>query len=152
MIGVIKTVGECQTIHSSRTEKEFQKKAIIIVDRSLHETSLTLWESEAIDFRAVEKDVVAIKGAKVSDYRGVTLGSTHSSIIQINPNIPECNALREWYESVGSTMATTSLTHLNPNGGILETKLMTFGEMKKEDFSNGEPRYYSNMAWVTNFS
>lgn len=152
MIGVIKNVGEVQNTYSSRTEKEFQKRGITIVDKSLNETILTLWESEAVDFQAVEKDVIAIKGAKVSDFGGVTLGSTHSSVIQINPDIPEGHALREWYESVGSAMTTTSLTHLNPNGGMMETKSMTFGEMKNVDFSNGEPKYYTNMAWVTSFS
>ena len=152
VIGVIKDVGEMQTTYSSRLEKEFQKRAITIVDKSLSQTILTLWESDALNFQALEKDVIAIKGAKVSDFGGVTLGSTQSSLIRINPDIPEYNALREWYESVGSTMATTSLTHLNPNGGTKETKSMTFGEMKKENFSNGEPKYYSNMAWITSFS
>ena len=152
MIGVIKDVAECKSIYSSRVEKEFQKRDVTIVDKSLYETSLTLWESDAIDFQAVAKDVIAIKGAKVSDFGGVTLGSTRSSVIQINPDILECHALREWYESVGSTMATTSLNQSNPNAGITETKFKTFGEMKRENFSNGQPQYFSNMAWVTNFS
>ena len=83
MIGVIKNVGEVQNTYSSRTEKEFQKRGITIVDKSLNETILTLWESEAVDFQAVEKDVIAIKGAKVSDFNGVSLSLLSSSTFQV---------------------------------------------------------------------
>ena len=79
MIGVIKNVGEVQNTYSSRTEREFQKRGITIVDKSLNETILTLWESEAVDFQAVEKDVIAIKGAKVSDFGAIYIGRLFSA-------------------------------------------------------------------------
>ena len=41
--------------------------------------------------------VVAIKGAKVSDFGGRSLSILNSSIFLVNPDIKEAHELRGWY-------------------------------------------------------
>lgn len=44
-----------------------------------------------------------MKGVKVSDYGGRTLGISDSTVIEINPDMPEAHRLRGWYDSAGQT-------------------------------------------------
>jgi replication factor A1 len=41
--------------------------------------------------------LVAVKGARISDFNGISLGMTQSSNMQINPDIPEAHTLYSWY-------------------------------------------------------
>ena len=56
-----------------RAGKELNKREITIVDRSATEVLLTLWGERANNFDGSGFPVVATKGAKVSDFNGVTL-------------------------------------------------------------------------------
>jgi ssDNA-binding replication factor A large subunit len=49
------------------------------------EVNLTLWGAVAANFDPTGNPVVAIKGAKVSDFNGVSLSSLGSSVIQVLP-------------------------------------------------------------------
>ena len=153
IIGVVKTAGDCATIVSSRTQKELKKRDIVLVDKSLTEVGLTLWGATAENFQAVDNTVVAIKGAKVSDYNGVSLSSLSSSVIQVNPDLPQCHELKGWYESEGSSLATSSLTQAGPrrDGDLGGANIKTFGETKKENLgmNSDKPEYYSNIGYVT---
>ena len=40
--------------------------------------------------------VVAVKGVKVSDFNGVSLSVLNSSVVSLNPDIPEAHQLRGW--------------------------------------------------------
>ena len=53
---------------------------------------------------------MAIKGAKVSDYNGVSCSALGSSVLLLNPDLPQAHTLKGWYEAEGSTAETKSLT------------------------------------------
>jgi replication factor A1 len=112
IIAVVKAAGDVVTITSSRTQKELRKRDITLVDKSLVEVGLTLWGGTADNFDATGNPVVAIKGAKVSDYNGVSLSCSFSSVLQINPDLPQCHELKGWYEAEGSKATTSSITSL----------------------------------------
>ena len=61
---------------------------------SLVELQLTLWGKHAESFDSSGNPVIAIKGCKVSDYSGVSLGALSSSVVQINPDIQKCHELK----------------------------------------------------------
>ena len=61
---------------------------------SLVELQLTLWGKNAETFNPTGNPVVAIKGCKVSDYSGVSLGALSSSLVQVNPDIQKCHELK----------------------------------------------------------
>ncbi len=46
------------------------KRDLVVVDMSLYSVKLTLWGKQAESFDSSDDPIVAIKGAKVSDYGG----------------------------------------------------------------------------------
>ena len=58
------------------------------------ELSLTLWGGSAETFNPEGNPVIAVKGCKVSDFSGVSLSALSSSVIQYNPDVPKCHALK----------------------------------------------------------
>ncbi len=137
---------------SQKLGKELRKRDIVLVDQSLTEVNLTLWGTAAEKFEGANNPVVAIKGAKVSDYNGVSLGGLSSSVIQIDPDIPQCHDLKGWYESEGSKAETNSLTvAANRGGNDYNNSTKTLGEVKKENlgFGSDKPEYYSTTATIS---
>ena len=78
---------------------------------SLVELQLTLWGKNAETFNPTGNPVVAIKGCKVSDYSGVSLGALSSSLVQVNPDIQKCHELK------GTKFNT--LGYLRNGGGVI---------------------------------
>ena len=94
IIAVVKSAGDCATIVSSKTQKELKKRDLVIVDKSLTEVQLTLWGGMAENYSEAANPIVAIKGARVSDYNGVSLSSGFQSVIQFNPDLPQSHELK----------------------------------------------------------
>lgn len=138
--------GDAVTITSQRTQKELVKRDIVLVDQSNTDVNLTIWGTKAETFEPADNPVVCIKGAKVSDFSGVSISALSSSVIQVNPNlgsfsrmfgllfcicfsiilmfvfqinpdISQSHALKGWYESEGANLTTTSLTQARGAGG-----------------------------------
>jgi len=75
-----------------------------------------------------------------------------SSVLQINPDLPQTHELRGWYDSEGSTMTTSSLTQARTaGGGDVGTNIKTFGEVKKENLGTTSDKgdYYSARGYLT---
>uniref|UniRef100_A0A1I8F5C5 Replication protein A subunit n=1 Tax=Macrostomum lignano TaxID=282301 RepID=A0A1I8F5C5_9PLAT len=64
-------------------------------------SAATLWGGEV---QRREEAVVAVKGAKVSDFGGRSLSSHQHSCFLINPSMPEADRLRGWYHMEGQQM------------------------------------------------
>ena len=98
-VGVIPhvgTVSNFQPKDNSRPSKN--KLTLTIADESLLHISLTLWGNNASKLHFEVGRVLAIKGAKVSDYNGKSLnaGDEHSQL-SIDPDNKRVNELREWF-------------------------------------------------------
>lgn len=52
---------------------------------------------QAEKFDGSGQPILAIKGAKLSDFGGRSLSASFSSTLMINPDIPEAYKLRGWY-------------------------------------------------------
>jgi hypothetical protein len=62
-----------------------KKRVVNIVDQSLAEVGLTLWGTSAETFDPAEDHpVIAVKGAKVTDYGGVSLTAWSSSVVEVS--------------------------------------------------------------------
>src|SRR5699024_9468324 len=72
VIGVIRSVNEPETIVSKRTSKEWLKKEIIIVDKSLTEARLTLWNETATNFNGEVGQIMAVKNVLIGYFKGKT--------------------------------------------------------------------------------
>lgn len=150
VIGVAKSASEVSTITSKTTNKELRKREVHLVDSSSTEIHLTLWGKAAEDFDAGSQPIVALKGAKISDFGGRTLSTVSSTVMQINPDFPEAHKLRGWYDNTGTSAAVTSISGVRgAGGGGGSNALKTFAEVKLENLGSGEkPDYYSVKAMI----
>ncbi|KAK8720620.1 hypothetical protein OTU49_013204, partial [Cherax quadricarinatus] len=71
---------------------------------------LTLWESVAERFDGSQHPVLAVKGAKLTDFCGRSLSMLYSSSLQIDPDIKEAHKLKNWYENGGNAVTTINLS------------------------------------------
>eukprot|EP00094_Tigriopus_californicus_P000409 TCALIF_00398-PA protein Name:"Similar to RPA1 Replication protein A 70 kDa DNA-binding subunit (Homo sapiens)" AED:0.07 eAED:0.07 QI:4/0.83/0.85/1/0.5/0.57/7/130/663 len=154
VMGICKEALDATTLTSQRTQKEFTKRDIRLVDNSCNEVNLTLWGQTAETFDGANNPVVVVKNCKVSDYNGVSLSALSSSVIQINPDMPQAHSLKGWFESEGQSAQTQSLTQLGARGGAdgsIGSNLKTLGEVKIENLgmsSEGKPEFYSTSAYI----
>ncbi len=157
VIGIVKTVADAVTI-TTRAGKELTKRDVTLVDQSLADVNLTLWGTTAETFDGANFPVVAIKGARVSDYNGVSISSLSSSTLQVNPDLPQAHGLKGWYDTDGASAEITSLTQAGGNRGggdfgaganvraLADIKLDTQG---REINPKGE--YFSVVSYITGF-
>ena len=94
MIGICKSAADLSSI----TNKKLSKRDLHLVDRSGREVNCTLWGAEAEGFEGENFPVVAIKGARVSDFGGRSLSALMSSLLMVDPDIPEAHQLRGWFQ------------------------------------------------------
>jgi len=151
VMGVCKNAGDLTNL-TSRAGKELVKREITLVDRSATEVLLTLWGTAAETFDGVGNPIVASKGARVSDYNGVTLSGGD---IMINPDLDLAHELKGWWDNEGSRTQTTSITvqgMRSGGGGDQASKMI--GEVKQENLGQDSDRgeYYSTTATITFFS
>lgn len=148
VIGVVIEDQGVLQIQIRSTGEYRDKRSITLADESGISVGATLWGecSGAHDIQIGH--VMAVKGAKLSDYGGVSLNiDDNSSHIEINPmKIERANVLMKWYQKQAAAgngaIATESLTHRGEGGVNLNQlpfsfiKEMTETLMNDHDFLN----------------
>ncbi|KAF8786558.1 replication protein A 70 kDa DNA-binding subunit-like [Argiope bruennichi] len=148
VIGVCKSCSDLQTFVARTTNKEMTKRDIKLVDRSNREVNLTLWGKEAENFDGSLNPVVAVKGARVSDFNGKSLSVTMSSSMQINPDIKEAHVLKGWFEREGYKMDAESISAKGGSSNM-GGQWKTFAQAVSEQLGMGDkPDYYVNKATI----
>lgn len=110
LIGIVKDVGNCMEL-TSKAGKELKKRDLVLVDDSEAEVKVTLWEARAMEDCSPWLDqVLAIKGCRVSEYNGRSIGTYSSSVFNVNPDISESGQLFNWYANGGKQSATKSMS------------------------------------------
>jgi len=147
---------------SSKTEIQLKngkgskpKRNVTLVDQSGKQVTLTLWDylaDEVLESHAAAHDVVAIRSLRVTDYNGCSLNTSRSSVIQINPELDETTALKEWYSSDGSKASFTSVSTggggAGGGGGAAPRKYIS--DIEKEKLGMGEkPSYFELRCSIT---
>lgn len=142
VVGVIKEVNPHFQI-TSKAGRAYDRRDITIVDDSQFAISVGLWNKTALEFDTPEGTVIAIKGAKVSDFNGKTLSLTPSGTISSNPDAPEAYAIKGWYDAQGhnenfqtlkSELTTTKKTSLEERKTIEEVQSLELGLGDKPDY------------------
>lgn len=158
VIGIVKDYDEITHVTSRTTQKQIPKRDITLMDMSARTVRLTLWNQQAENFNGANQPVLAIKGAKVSEFNGISLSTTSSSILSINADIREAHQLRGWYDSVGATMSSvpasglnTTTSTMNMNSfSTMDDDYKTLAQIKDENLGHGEkPSYFTTKATVT---
>lgn len=120
VIGVIRSVGEIETLTSKKTSKDLIKREIIIVDKSLAEARLTLWGEQAQMFNGQPDQILALKGASIGDFKGKTLSARDSTDISIDPDLPEKNLLEAWHCSLSGNENFNQLSKTSDSPAICQ--------------------------------
>lgn len=149
VIGVCKNTEDVTRI-MTKNSREVSKRNIQLMDMSGRIIQLTMWGSDAETFDGSGQPILAIKGARLSDFGGRSLSSLYSSTIMINPDIPEAYKLRGWYDKEGHAMDGQSMTELRgPGGGGGNTNWKTLAEVKNEHLGHGDKAdYFSCIATI----
>jgi len=148
VIGIVTEMENVETI-TTKASKQIMKRNITIVDTSSRSIELTFWNTLAENpgFIASDHPVLAIKGAKVSDFKNRSLGTVTSTQIEINPDVPMAHQLRGWYDNQGGNITIYPLskiiskTNSNYNGepfGLKKSEeRKTFSQIKDEGVGRG---------------
>ncbi|KAM0035685.1 putative replication factor A protein [Helianthus debilis subsp. tardiflorus] len=127
VIGVVQSVSPTMSIRRKIDNESIPKRDITIADNTKKTVVVSLWNVLATDLgqklldMADESPVVAIKSLRVSDFQGVSLSTVNKSIIEVNPNSPDSEKLKSWFQSEGKETNMESIgSNLSPsmkNGG-----------------------------------
>uniref|UniRef100_A0A8C5C528 Replication protein A subunit n=1 Tax=Gadus morhua TaxID=8049 RepID=A0A8C5C528_GADMO len=142
VIGVCKSVDELTRL-TTKASREVSKRTFNLMDQSGCTVSVTLWGEEAENFDGSAQPIVAIKGAKLSDFGGRSLSASFSSTVMINPDLPEAFKLRGWYDKEGHAVEGQSLTEARGSGGGT-TNWKTLSDVKTEHLGHGDKADYFN--------
>ena len=105
---------------------------------------------KAEDFDPAEHPVILLKGAKLSDYGGRSLSVGGSTIMQLNPDIPEAHTMRGWFDASGNEMTVTNLSDNKRSAGegtdgnyVGNTPWKSFDRLKEEQMGMADkPDYF----------
>ncbi|XP_036380112.1 replication protein A 70 kDa DNA-binding subunit [Megalops cyprinoides] len=149
VIGVCKSVDEVSRI-TTKNNREVSKRTIGLMDMSGKVVTVTLWGEEAEKFDGSAQPILAIKGARLSDFGGRSLSALFSSTVMVNPDIPEAYKLRGWYDKEGHALDGQSVTEMKAGGGGGgNTNWKTLTDIKNEHLGHGEKAdYFSCVATV----
>uniref|UniRef100_A0A8D1DHZ1 Replication protein A subunit n=1 Tax=Sus scrofa TaxID=9823 RepID=A0A8D1DHZ1_PIG len=150
IIGICKNYEDVTKITVKSTNREVSKRNIYLMDMSGKVVNATLWGEDADKFDGSRQPVMAIKGARVSDFGGRSLSILSSSTVIVNPDIPEAYKLRGWFDSEGQALDGVSISDLKSGGiGGSNTNWKTLYEVKSENLGQGDkPDYFSAVATV----
>jgi replication factor A1 len=141
VIGVIISVGDVQQFNS-KNDKEVIKRSVKIADQSNRNIDLTFWGDAAHNFQGQVGTILALKGAKVSEYRGEkSLSVANSTLLEFNPDIPEAQNLTEWYSENSDNIASSSIaiTGQGTGGSTRSNKIETLSSIQ-EQIQSGEKK------------
>lgn len=136
-IGVVRSITNAETFVSKKTSKELTKKEVNIVDSSLAEARVTLWNDLANEFNPDVGQTVAFKALLVGDFKGKTLSTSNNTSYQIDPEIEENRILKNWYQSQGSKETFNALCKDTEQGAVsINTRFI--GQINELKLSPGE--------------
>lgn len=150
IIGICKSYEDATKITVKSNNREVAKRNIYLMDTSGKVVTATLWGEDADKFDGSRQPVMAIKGARVSDFGGRSLSVLSSSTIIMNPDIPEAYKLRGWFDAEGQALDGVSISDLKSGGlGGGNTNWKTLYEVKSENLGQGDKAdYFSSVATV----
>lgn len=115
VVGILTSVKEPADIHT-KSGKDLVKREIVLADDSGASIECTIWGDKA-RLPYSEGQILAIKGAKISNWNGKSLGTQNSSTITVDPDLPEAHSMRGWYSSTGGAGITENLSVRGERGG-----------------------------------
>lgn len=111
-----------------------------------------MWDTLAHEFDSSGFPVLAVKGARVSEWGGRTLSSTVNSVVKKNPDRPEAQRLRQWYDQHSENTTFESFSNMSLGGGmgdgsgmLSSTRKVTLQQAKNDQLGSSfdKPDYFT---------
>ncbi|XP_075052795.1 replication protein A 70 kDa DNA-binding subunit [Mixophyes fleayi] len=149
VIGICKSFEDVAKVTIKSNNREVSKRTIHLMDSSGKVVATTLWGEDADKFDGSRQPVVAVKGARLSDFGGRSLSVLSSSTVMINPDIPEAFKLRGWFDSEGQVLEGTSISESRGGAAGGNTNWKSLLEVKNENLGHGEKAdYFTSVATI----
>lgn len=72
---------------------------ITMADETNHSINVTIWGQLAKDPRFKRGVILAVKGAKVSNFGGKSLNISEQTFVEFNPNETKAEMIRKWFNA-----------------------------------------------------
>ncbi|KAG2398648.1 Replication protein [Vigna angularis] len=151
VIGVVTSVNPSVPI-LRKNGMETQRRVLSLKDTSGKSVELTLWGEfcnregqqlqEMVDSGFFP--ILAVKAGKVNDFSGKSIGSISTTQLFINPEFPEANSLRQWFDLVGKDSASLSISRDVIPGGTKNEVRKTVSQIKDEGLGRSD-----KPDWIT---
>jgi len=157
VIGVVTSVNPSVPI-LRKNGMETLRRVLNLKDNSGKSVELTLWGEfcnregqelqEMVD--AGVFPVLAVKAGKVNEFSGKSIGSISTTQLFINPDFPEAQTLRNWFDQVGKDSASLSISKDITHGGPKNEIRKTVSQIKDEGLGrSGKPDWITMRATVS---
>lgn len=115
--GVIVEIDGTTTINT-KTGNNMAKRRISIADDSNVKIDVTLWGETAEKFDESNLNrIISIKDARLSDFRGVQLSLTQSSVYKINYDDTYVTRIRQWWDANQGNLSSIKNLSVGDGGG-----------------------------------
>ncbi|KAM7266950.1 hypothetical protein ACFE04_009116 [Oxalis oulophora] len=160
IIGVVQNVSPTMSIRRKSDNETIHKRDITVADESKKTVVVSLWNElatgigqELLDI-ADTSPIVAIKSLKVGDFQGLSLSTVSKSSVKINPDLPEANKLRSWYDSEGketTMVAIGSGMSPSPNGArsMFSDRVSLSHIIANPSLGDGKPVFFNIRAYIS---
>lgn len=152
VIGVCKSVSDIQELTAKSTGKLLKKREVTIVDSSGGAISLTLWGNEAETFEGNTNPVVVGKGVRLTEFNGSkSLSCLSSTMLRLNPDLPEAHKLRGWYDNGGANIEIVNISARSGAYAGGSSEWITFSDAESRQLGSGERGDYYSLLGVLTF-
>lgn len=112
--------------------------------------TLTLWGQQAEEFDITRQPVVAVKGARLSEFQGGRSVSLQmSSRLEIDPDIEEAHRLRGWYDNGGAEAEANSISAKSGGVGTGTSNWVHLGDVASQGLGRGDKAdYFSDVVSI----
>ncbi|XP_006854186.2 replication protein A 70 kDa DNA-binding subunit A [Amborella trichopoda] len=150
LIGIVSSINPSATI-MRKNGTETQKRTLQLKDMSGRGVEVTLWGNFCNNEGQHLQDmcdsgvfpVLAVKAGRVNDFSGKSVGTISTSQLFINPDFPEAQQLREWFDRDGKSMPFPSISRDSYNTSRADSR-KTVAQIKDEGLGRSE-----KPDWIT---
>eukprot|EP00250_Pteridium_aquilinum_P015339 c22528_g1_i1 orf=2-1555(-) len=147
VLGVVVGVSPTNTI-LRKNGTETQKRTVQLRDASGCSVELTMWGSFCSREGSLLCDmhdsgrspILAVKAGRISAFSGKSVGTISTTQLLVDPDLPEAQQLRTWFESEGKASAFQPISHEGGAAGVHVEVRKTVAQIKEEGLGrSGKP-------------
>lgn len=98
VVGIVHEVYSISTVIAKQSQKELQKRDIILVDET-GSIKLTLWGDQTTLYLE-DNPVLLVSDARIAEFNNqITLSSSFQTILKVDPEINESFSIKGWYDA-----------------------------------------------------